>query len=120
MQRAGARGALAIAPAVYAELVAAPGYNVRAVDTFLSQAGIAVDWQLDEAVWRTAALAHGGYAERRRSQRGDRGPKRLLADFTIGAHAVTLAAALLTFDQRIFRPAVPSLTILDPNLSAAQ
>jgi hypothetical protein len=41
-------------------------------------------------------------------------------DIRIGAHAVTLAAALLTFDRRIFRPAFPSPTILDPDLSAAR
>lgn len=119
LERASDRGALVIAPAVYAELIAAPGRDLHDIDTFLARTDITVDWQLDEAVWRMAGLACRGYAERRRTQRGDRGPKRLLADFIIGAHAVALTSALLTFNKRIYRAAFPTLTILEPNVPSS-
>lgn len=112
--RASARGPLVIAPVVYAELVAAPGRDPAAVDTFLHDAGIDVDWDLDPAVWRLAALAYRGYSERRRRDRGSSLPRRILADFVIGAHAQQMADALLTFDQRTYRAAFPTLTIISP------
>ncbi|HEX5502317.1 MAG TPA: hypothetical protein VFW96_06815, partial [Thermomicrobiales bacterium] len=75
LQRAGQREALVIAPVVYAELVAAPGRELAAVDTFLRDAGIDVDWNLDRAVWRLAALAYRDYGERRRRDRGSAAPR---------------------------------------------
>ncbi len=118
LERASEQGPLVIAPVVYAELIAAPGRDVEAVNTFLQDTRITVDWILDEAVWRTAALAYRGYAERRRRQRGDPGPRRILTDFIVGAHAVHFATALLTFDQAIYRAAFPSLTIIVPTPAA--
>ncbi len=115
LQRAARRGRLVIAAPVYAELVAAPGYDAEIIDRLLAQARITVDWELDEATWRLAAQAHRGYAERRRAQRGDPGPRRILADFLIGAHAVRLASALLTFDDRIYQAAFPALAVRNPD-----
>ena len=114
LERAGEQGPLVIAPVVYAELIAAPGRTVGAVDTFLQDTQVTVDWVLDEPVWRTAALAYRGYAERRRRQRDDPGPRRILTDFIVGAHAVHFATALLTFDQALYRAAFPSLTLIVP------
>ena len=115
LERAGEQGPLVIAPVVYAELIAAPGRDIEAVNTFLQDTHITVDWLLDEPVWRTAALAYRGYAERRRGQRGDPGPRRILTDFIVGAHALHFATALLTFDQAIYRAAFPTLTIIVPD-----
>lgn len=115
LQRAGQREALIIAPVVYAELAATPGWELAGVDAFLRDAGIDVDWDLDRAVWRLAALAYRGYSERRRRDRGSAAPRRMLADFVIGAHAEQMADALLTFDRRIYRAAFPSLTIISPD-----
>jgi hypothetical protein len=56
-------------------------------DMFFQDAGIAIDWNLDEATWRTAGRAFQAYAARRRRQ-GEIGPRRILADFVIGAHAM--------------------------------
>jgi predicted nucleic acid-binding protein len=114
LEEASARGLLVISAPVYAELVAAPGRGTEAVDTFLRRARIGVDWTLSEGVWRAAAEAFRGYAERRRSQPGDPGPRRILADFIVGAHALRLASALLTLDQGIYRAAFPDLEILTP------
>ena len=42
---------LVIAGAVYAELMAGPLRSEAALDRFLSETGVSVDWVLDEAVW---------------------------------------------------------------------
>lgn len=98
LSEAGNRGVLVISAPVYAELVATPGRGVEDVDAFLSRARIEVDWELGEEAWRTATRAFGGYAERRRVRRGDSGPRRILADFLIGSHALRCASGLLTLD----------------------
>ena len=110
LETAFSRGALVIAAPVFAELQAAPGRTEGFVDSFLEDTAIAVDWDLDEAVWRAAGRAFQAYAERRRKQR-DSGTRRILADFLIGAHAQTRGYRLLTLDERIYRAAFPKLTI---------
>lgn len=114
LSRANDAGALAVSPPVYAELAAAPGGDAADLDAFLERAEVRVDWTLGEDVWREAARAYGAYAERRRAQRGDHGPRRILADFIVGAHALLLASALLTFDRRVYRAAFPELEIVVP------
>lgn len=104
------RGTLVIAAPVFAELTAAPGRTQDFVDSFLQDTGIAVDWELGESVWRSAAHAFQEYAERRRRQR-DSGVRRILADFLIGAHALSLGCQLLTLDARLYRTAFPALTV---------
>ena len=112
LEQASGRGALVVSPPVYAELLAAPGRKTEEIDSFLSGTGIEVDWVLGEPVWRTAAAAFRGYAVRRRRQTGDPGPRRILADFVIGAHAMHLASALLTLDRGLYRAAFLKLKIL--------
>ncbi len=116
LEGASQRGALVISPAVYAELVASPGRDAQMIDTFVDVARIRVDWLLERAVWRTAADAFRGYSERRRAQERSSGPRRILADFLIGAHALHHASALLTFDQGLYRAAFPVLTVLVPSV----
>lgn len=114
LEQANQLGTLIIAPPVYAELIAAPDSTRDAIDTFLHRTHIETDWALDRSIWVTAALAYRSYAQRRRAQRGDPGPRRILADFIIGAHAVELASALLTFDDGIYRASFPTLPLLIP------
>jgi predicted nucleic acid-binding protein len=104
------RGSLVVAAPVFAELIAAPGRTESFVGSFLEETGITIDWDLGEAVWRSAGRAFQGYAERRRKQR-DTGGRRILADFLIGAHAQTRGYRLLTLDERLYKVAFPSLTI---------
>jgi hypothetical protein len=80
------------------------------VNSFLEDTGIVVDWDLGEAVWRSAGRAFRAYAERRRRQR-EAGTRRILADFLIGAHAATRGFRLLTLDERLYRTSFPALTI---------
>ncbi len=75
-----------------------------------------MDWVLGEVVWRSAAAAYREYAVLRRKQQGDSGPRRILADFVIGAHAMHLASALLILDPGLYRAAFPELRILTVTL----
>ncbi len=77
---------------------------------FLEETRIGVDWELSQRVWRLAGRAFQDYAERRQRQR-DRGTRRILADFIIGAHTFTNGFCLLTLDERLYRAAFPNLII---------
>ncbi len=110
LELAFSRGNLIVAAPVFAELMAAPGRSESFVDSFLEDTGIAVDWDLDETVWRAAGRAFRAYSERRRRQR-DSGPRRILADFLIGAHAHARGFRLLTLDEGLYRAAFANLTI---------
>ncbi len=110
------RGQLVVSPAVYAELVA--GKDASTVEKFFSEKDIEVDWDLGKEVWRTAGMRYGAYARARRQQRGDPGPRRILADFLVGAHALHLTRALLTSDARIYGTYFSELTVLMPEESS--
>jgi predicted nucleic acid-binding protein len=103
-------GNLILAAPVFSELMAAPGRDERFLDLFLRDTGIAVDWDLDETTWRSAGRAYQAYSIERRKQR-DHGPRRILADFLIGAHALRRGFRLLTLDDKIYRKAFPGLAI---------
>jgi predicted nucleic acid-binding protein len=104
------RGTLVAAAPVFAELLAAPGRSETFVGSFFEETGITVDWELPEQIWRSAGRAFQAYAERRRRQR-DRGARRIVADFLIGAHALMNGCRLLTLDDRLYRTAFPKLSI---------
>lgn len=110
LERALQTGGIVVAAPVFAELMAAPGRTEAFLDEFLADAGISVDWKLGETVWRIAGQAYRAYAERRR--RRDGGPRRILADFLIGAHAAHQGYRLLTLDDRIYRAAFPRLPVI--------
>jgi predicted nucleic acid-binding protein len=106
-----ARGDLAVAAPVYAELMACPGRNESFLDSFFRDTGIIVEWNLDQATWREAGRAFQTYAARRR-KRGDTGPRRILADFVIGAYAARNRFRLLTLDDHLYRVAFPGLVLV--------
>src|SRR5271157_6119787 len=95
------RGILIVAAPVFAELIAAPGRTETFVSAFFEDAGIAVDWELGEAVWRSAGNTFRGYAKRGKHR--DFGACRILADFLIGAHAAAHDYRLLTLDVHLYR-----------------
>jgi predicted nucleic acid-binding protein len=105
------RGGLVIAPPVYAELLASPSRNENFLDLFCRETGISVDWDLDEAIWRAAGRAFRTYATRRKRQR-DSGPRRIPADFLIGAHALQNNFRLMTLDDHLYRAAFPHLAVV--------
>lgn len=105
------RGSLVIPAPVYSELMACPDREETFLDSFLQDTGISIDWNLDERVWRAAGLAFQQYASRRRKQR-DSGPRRILADFLIGAYAREKRCGLLTLDDHFYRISFPDLAIV--------
>lgn len=101
-------GALLIAPAVFSELHAYPGATADFIAGFLKATGIAVDWKLEEAVWLETGLRFARYDVRRRTSAGS-GPRRLMADFLIGAHALLQADRLFTLDPKIYEQDFPEV-----------
>jgi predicted nucleic acid-binding protein len=112
LEAARSTGPLVISPAVYSELVA--GRDASFVERFLSEKGIEVDWDQNKDSWRTAGVRYGEYARIRRRQKGDTGPRRILADFLIGAHALHRAQVLLTSDTEVYSTYFSELTLQSP------
>ena len=106
------RGRLVVSGVVYAELLAAPSRTEQFVDRFLEAAGIEVEWEINERLLRAAGLAFRSYADRRRKQRGVE-PRRILADFLVGAHAMLNEYRLLTLDTGMYRAAFPRLELVE-------
>jgi predicted nucleic acid-binding protein len=118
LEEVAARADLVVSPAVYAELVAGRR-SPEMLEGFLSDKGIEVSWELGKEVWRTAGSRYGSYArDRKREGRvPDPGPRRILADFLVGAHALHLGGeALLTTDTGLFATYFPELRILAPEV----
>ncbi len=112
LEEASHQGNLIISPVVYAELVAAPNRDEQFVDGFLKDTRVDVLWDMIPKVWRRAANAYRAYAIRRRKRKGDEDPRRILADFLIGAHALDYGARLLTFDKGIYKQSFPGLDLV--------
>lgn len=110
LESAFASGRLAICGLVYAELLAAPGRSEAFLDKFCEETNISVEWQIEEKIWREAGKAFQSYAARRRKHRGVQ-PRRILADFLIGAHAAVNGYRLLTLDEGLYRAAFPKLMV---------
>ncbi len=105
------RGRLVVPAPVFSELMALPGRTESFLDAFFRDTDVLVDWVLNERVSRAAGRAFQSYAGRRRKQRGP-GPRRILADFLIGAYASCSGFPLLTLDEGIYRASFPELKIL--------
>jgi predicted nucleic acid-binding protein len=106
-----ARGGLVISAPVFAELMACPGRSEDFLESFFNDTGIAVDWILNQSTWRAAGQAFQTYVARRK-RHIDSVPRRILADFVIGAHALQGGYRLLTLDDRLYRAAFPELIIV--------
>lgn len=102
---------LTIHSAVRAELLALPGLTAPLLDSELVRLGIAVDTETPAALWDSTGQAFATYAQRRRASGGGH-PRRLLADFFIGAHAHLTGAKLYTLDPQHYRLAFPDLVLL--------
>jgi len=91
-------GSVVLCAAVYAEAIAHPRVTEEFLGKFLSHAEVVVDFELDEQVWLEAGRRYARYAKRRRRS-GQGQPRRLLADFVIGAHALLTADRFITLDK---------------------
>lgn len=114
LEEASTRATLAVCPAVYAELMAGER-SLETLEGFFSDGGMEVDWEMSGEVWRTAGSRYGFYARHRKRQPVDPGPRRILADFLVGAHALHKGGGvLLTTDSRIFSVYFPEVRIVAP------
>lgn len=111
LARAHAQGGLVVCAPVYVELLAHPAASQRFVEEFLAETGIAVDFGLDEPVWRAAAKGFSAYAERRRRSAGG-SAKRLLVDFVVAAHALLHSDRLMTLDPARYKLDFPKLRLV--------
>jgi predicted nucleic acid-binding protein len=103
-------GALLISPFVFAELLAYPGATEPYVRKFFADTEIVLDENMQSRVWVETGLRFSRYSQRRRQSVGAP-PRRLLADFLIGAHALVQADRLLTFDPKVYQQDFPELRI---------
>jgi|SRR5271166_5408340 len=108
LDSAQALGALVVTGAVYAELLALPGRTERMLDEFFGATSIRVEWESSEEIWRTAGRTFQRYVGRRNTKKTEL-PRRILADFLIGAHAAVHRYRLLTLDRRLYRAAFAKL-----------
>jgi hypothetical protein len=106
-----ARGRLVISAPVFVELMTHPLAGEGVLKRFLIETEIAVDFNLDEAVWRKAASGFAAYAQRRRRSGGG-SPKRLIVDYIIAAHALLHADQLMTLDPHRYALDFPQLRLL--------
>jgi predicted nucleic acid-binding protein len=111
LMQARKEGALLLSPFAFAELHAHPNVTAGFIPPFMKATGVAVDFKLEESVWSEAGLRFAQYAARRRESTMD-GPRRLIADFLIGAHALVQADRLLTLDPKVYRQDFPELRLL--------
>ena len=111
LDKALAQGGLVVGAPVFSELLAAPGRSEPFLNSFFGDTATMVEWNLHEVVWRAAGRAFQKYAARRKEKR-DPGPRRILADFLIGAHAFERGYRLLTLDDRLYRAAFPGLVLV--------
>ncbi|MGB6691383.1 MAG: type II toxin-antitoxin system VapC family toxin [Terracidiphilus sp.] len=103
-------GALLISPFVFAELLAYPGATEAKLREFLDDTDIVIDEKLHSQIWVEAGLRLARYAHRRRLSLGV-GPRRLLTDYLIGAHALIQTDRLLTFDSNVYQQDFPELRL---------
>lgn len=108
------RASLAVSPVAYAELLAG-GRSPEILSRFLADKGVEVDWALGEEAWREAGTRFGAYSRDRSKQVEGPGPRRILADFLVGAHALEHGGGvLLTLDQKVFSRYFPELRVISP------
>jgi predicted nucleic acid-binding protein len=80
------------------------------IESFLADTGIAVELQMLDDVWTLAGRRYRQYAIRRRQFQAEP-PRRILADFLVGAHALLQAERLITQDVKFYRTNFPELLL---------
>jgi len=104
------QGSLHISPVVYAEAMAHPNLSSDFLKPFLRETAIFIDYKLEEDVWSLAGSRFAQHASGRRKASGEF-PRRLIADFLIGAHTLAGADRLITYDSKFYRQNFPELPL---------
>lgn len=108
LRKASQEGGLIICEAVYAE-IASLFHAPKELGHFLEGTGIELKASLPETLWKAGHLWRHA---RKVSIDEPRIPRRMLADFLIGAHALSQADRLLTRDKDFFRRAFRGLRLV--------
>ncbi len=103
-------GSLLLGPVAYAEALAHPTITLDRFHEFLADTQIQTSFEMQEGVWINAGLRYRSYAARRRRSSGEE-PRRMLADFLVGAHALQYAERLMTLDTARYRRDFPDLPL---------
>jgi len=112
LEREGAKGALVISAPVYAECLAFPRWTPEKLDRFLLDTNVVVAWELGRPIWLRAGEAFAVHS-RARNRSGGGKPRRILADFVIGAHAEAVGS-LITRDLGFYRAYFSKLNTIVP------
>ena len=110
LTRCADEGSLLMSPIVFAELLARPGLDAPTLDLLLADTRIQVNFQMDPSVWLLAGNRFARHAARRRMAIRS-SPRRILADFRIGAHALPYADRLMTLDTTVYAQDFPELEL---------
>ncbi len=100
---------LVICPVVYSELAASQTWE--GLRAFLERAEVDVLWEMPPVVWERAGRAMGEYA---RMRRGGVLPRRVVADFLIGAHAEHHGLGIATLDPVVYRAVFGDVRLVVP------
>ncbi len=111
IEDASERGRIVVCGVVYAELCGRRQDGAARTAEALLGAHVGIDIDLPLEVWTHAGFSYAAYAKRRKAKSGAE-PRRILADFIIGAHA-SAVGALVTSDADFYRRAFPELRIFD-------
>ena len=109
------QGTLLVCPIVIAELLANPDVTEDLLHDFIDLTGIEVTYDMSPSVWLLAGTRFARHALRRRAATRQ-GPRRLVADFLIGAHALTYADRLMTLDTTVYAQDFPELQLYPESL----
>jgi predicted nucleic acid-binding protein len=92
---------------VCAELAASRAW--QSLRAFLDRAGVDVLWDMPAPLWERAGLAMGEYSQARRDGLL---PRRIAADFLVGAHAEHHGLAIATLDPVVFRAVFRTIPLI--------
>lgn len=106
-------GPMVVCAPVWVELCGLPGLRPSEVSRLLGELDVEVEFEIRQMVWERAATAYAAYTRRRR-EAGGGVPRRLMADFVIGAHGVTACHRLVTADSAFYRRCFPQLKVVPP------
>jgi predicted nucleic acid-binding protein len=104
-------GPLVICGGVFSECHAIPNMTAEVLREFLDDTGVAVETSNSIENYSAVGQVFAAYANRRRKSGGGE-PKRLLADFIVGAHAARSCDQLMTLDRSRYETSFPDLRLV--------
>ena len=101
-----------VSPIVFAELRAHPNLTHTQLIAKLQVMGVGHEYDYTKTMFDLAGSRYATYARLRR-QNGQQTPKRMLADFLVGAYSACRSKQLFTLDLNRYQTYFPELTIIN-------